>query len=60
MSNTAALRRRITHLLEQIDTKQSAKTWAFILLNNAEIPPDARAHIGPRDTVYTKRIMLHG
>jgi len=55
-SNTTALRRRINHLLEQNTTR--ARAWAFVLLDNAEIAPDARARIGKHDTVYLKRIVL--
>ena len=60
-SDTTALRRRVNHMLEQLERHAKPLAHAFVLLGNAEIAPDARAKIGPRDTVYVKRIVLvHG
>lgn len=58
MSSVQTLTARIHRMIEQVDKHAKPLTHAFILLNNAEIAPDASAKIGPRDTVYIKRIVL--
>lgn len=47
---------RIEALRKQL--KVGPKTWAFVLLDGAEIPPETMARIQPQDTIYIKHICL--